>query len=219
MVISSDVTHIPHYADKKTYAQILTGVEPVRMAISDDVEVAALEDQPKRRRVDASDPELQDILVNVDVDVGDVDLEEALSEVMEDDLVQERRGMPELPWTSRANFRWGTFTFTSKKATRASPHGGWQVLCPYHAKTEQTACTKYCALRDRSDEAEERALATLKRWAFTARTYKYAWQHSDEPSIQDDAASLDIALPAAYETLPDGFVLRTDLEVSCLPRR
>ena len=64
------------------------------------------------------------------------------------------------------SFRWGHFYFTWSTAATRPPHGGWAVVCPYHAKNSRTSCSKSMALP--TSDSKERVQSLLKLWCLQA---------------------------------------------------
>eukprot|EP00971_Amphidinium_carterae_P351787 6492280-Amphidinium_carterae.7 len=101
------------------------------------------------------------------------------------------------------SFPWGDGFFF----TRRERPVGWQVLCRYHAKEGNAACTKtWTCKKDLTAAEHEQALRALKSWALTASAFAdkashqggrgrlvEAEQHRDLSSEQLDA--LMVAMP------------------------
>ena len=65
---------------------------------------------------------------------------------------------------------WGVFLMTRLPASSSS-RGGWQATCPYHRKSQVTACRKACMAATTSQEASHRVLRQLKFWCLQAPTF------------------------------------------------
>ena len=150
-----------------------------------------------------------------------------MSEVDLEESVSADGGAIDREFVMKPNFKWGVFVFMSKAATQRAQGGGWQAVCPFHAKSMVTACAKYMALRSADADAEAVVLAALNNWATTANRYTLAWQHSDEPTVPellpplgDLGRVLDARLEADCSALTrDVVVVRSDVELACTRRR
>ena len=115
----------------------------------------------------------------------------------------------------------GVFKFTHKaigKGGAANP--GWQVICPFHAVSEKTKCTRFLTLSELSLRGEDEVIRCLQMWAQDAPNHNRARWHQSEPSIPGllpPADVVDEILRASrIDSMPEGFVLKDDVELARL---
>ena len=128
---------------------------------------------------------------------------------------------PPAPFSLRDRFTWGVFKFTHKaigKGGAANP--GWQVICPFHAVSEKTKCTRFLTLSELSLRGEDEVIRCLQMWALDAPNHNRARWHQSEPSIPGllpPADVVDEILRASrIDSMPEGFVLKDDVELTRL---
>lgn len=56
-------------------------------------------------------------------------------------------------------------------------HGAWQAKCPYHRRTDKTACTKSLSLAESTDEQRQLTLRMVKHWLLQAGSFDRGWKH------------------------------------------
>ena len=107
---------------------------------------------------------------------------------------------------------WGVFLMTRLPASSSS-RGGWQATCPYHRKSQVTACRKACMAIDTSQEASHRVLRQLKFWCLQAPTFDRQRAHMLLDPRLETALPPDEVLDAQVPTVaPQGVLLDEQLD-------
>ena len=106
------------------------------------------------------------------------------------------------------NHRWGPFRVTFK-VPQGSRFGGWQIECPFHAKSERTKCRKFTSIVADTVEAQTGALNALKLWAVEAKSHNRQWKHIMQPALLPATAPNEAALAALMPSM-EGWVTQTD---------
>ena len=83
----------------------------------------------------------------------------------------------------------GLFRITPKPPGLGGPHGGYQGLCPYHKKNEQTRCKKWSPLLGESEAHRKDAIRRLLEWLIAGGDYTRQRHHMARP-LTEDVASL-----------------------------
>ena len=100
-------------------------------------------------------------------------------------------------------FKWGAFTFTSKRPTKteSGTQGTyvWQAACPFHAKNDKSGCRKSCNISPLTEENYSNVINCLKAWCNEAKKCKTQADH--------------IALTAS----PTSFPAPSLIESACIP--
>ena len=107
---------------------------------------------------------------------------------------------------------WGVFLMTRLPASSSS-RGGWQATCPYHRKSQVTACRKACMAIDTSQEASHRVLRQLKFWCLQAPTFDRQRAHMLLDPRLETALPPDEVLDAQVPTVaPQGVLMDEQLD-------
>ena len=107
---------------------------------------------------------------------------------------------------------WGVFLMTRLPASSSS-RGGWQATCPYHRKSQVTACRKACMAIDTSQEASHRVLRQLKFWCLQAPIFDRQRAHMLLDPRLETALPPDEVLDAQVPTVaPQGVLMDEQLD-------